>query len=325
MDRQLVESHTAPGQAILILGLGVGFFGLLSAFLIFIVAPQYEIEKQILLTLLGIGLLGFSYYSLQYYFRDVPKIFITTSKIIIKSPFKKREVMFHDLDKIELGQKSFMTFLFISWPMESTIIHTKTKEQIVIWDHYYENIGNIKRTLDRIMTKIQSGDFDLTNYANTYKPKLTTKDIHTNELLIEKFETYSGSRFLNFNGLIFWGMLSFSIIKFNYDNIFGFLFVNSIFYGLIGYQSNYFLVSDNYLQVKNHLWFWKKATFRLSDIKEIVIEMPHRLSYTARIILDNYSTSLHSAGSLKDGDWIKLMDKLESKGIKVRDDLYLRD
>jgi hypothetical protein len=84
-------------------------------------------------------------------------------------------------------------------------------------------------------------------------------------------------------------------------------------------------MSDNYLQVKNYLWFWKKTTYRLTDINEVILEIPGKLSESARIVLKNYSASLNPAGSLKNRHWIEFMDDLEKKGIKVRDELYLRD
>jgi hypothetical protein len=84
-------------------------------------------------------------------------------------------------------------------------------------------------------------------------------------------------------------------------------------------------MSDNYLQVKNYLWFWKRTTYRLIDIKEVILEVPGRMSESARVVLKNYSSSLNPAGSLKNKHWIELMEDLEKRGIKVRDELHLRD
>jgi hypothetical protein len=124
---------------------------------------------------------------------------------------------------------------------------------------------------------------------------------------------------------VFFGFLIFTLIKFDTDKIAVFFIVNGMFYGLMGYQSNYFLMSDNYLQVRNYLWFWKKTTYRLTDINEVILEIPGKLSESAIIVLKNYSTSLNPAGSLKDRHWIEFMEDLKKKGIKVRDELYLRD
>ena len=71
--------------------------------------------------------------------------------------------------------------------------------------------------------------------------------------------------------------------------------------------------------------FWKKTTYRLTDIHEVILEMPGKLPESARIVLKSYSTSLNPAGSLKTKDWIELMNDLEQRGVKIRDELYLRD
>lgn len=327
MDKKIVESHRDAAYALLIIGVSFGFFALLAAFMIFIVAPQYEIGKQIGLTLTGLGSFAFAIYSLVHYLRDVPKVIISTSRITVKSIFSTKEITFDDIEKIGLKQKTMLRYGGIfSRSMESTIIQTKQSGEIVLWDHYYENINKIKFVLDGIVKKIAQGE---TNFAELLiqKKRPTVKLIPIDDEIVmnEQFEEISGNRFLTFNSIVFWGFFAFSVSFFFHtknltNTIESFLFINGLMYGLMGYQSNYFLISDNYLQVKNHLWFWKKITYRLTDVREVIYEIPGKLSQSTRIVLNNYSADLHSAGSLKDEHWDKLRTDLEKRGVKVRDD-----
>jgi hypothetical protein len=326
MEKKIVESHRDVGQAILVIGTAVIFFGLLGTFIVFYIAAQYELPKRIFLTLLGLGSYSFSVLSLRHYLKDVPKIIISTSKITIKSLFTKREIPLADIEKVGLKQKSSMLFVYLPVDMESTMIQSKQFGEIIIWDHYYENINKLKFIIEKIANKVENGDLNFDELTNIKpRPKVTLDKLNSNDIRLERFKEYKGNIFLNFNSLVFFGFLIFTLIEFDTDKIGVFFVVNGMFYGLMGYQSNYFLMSDNYLQVRNYLWFWRKTTYRLTDINEVILEIPGKLSESARIVLKNYSTSLNPAGSLKNKHWIEFMDDLEKKGIQVRDELYLRD
>ena len=75
---------------------------------------------------------------------------------------------------------------------------------------------------------------------------------------------------------------------------------------------------NNYLIIKNTIWFWKRDIYLLTDIKEVVIETPHRLSTSLRIITTDYRDKLYPAGSLSDKTWKKMMEQLRNDKIKVR-------
>jgi hypothetical protein len=326
MDKKIVESHRDVGQAILIIGTAVVFFGFLGTFITFYIAPQYDLTKRIFLTLLGLGCYLFSILSLRHYLKEVPKVVISTSSITIKSLFTNIEIPLIDIEEVGLRQKTPLRFVYVSMPMESTIIKTKRHGEIVIWDQYYENINKLKFTIEKIDGKVKTGDLNFDELTTVKpRPKVVLDKLNPNDIRLEQFKEYKGNIFLNLNSVVFFGFLIFTLIKFDVDKIGVFLIVNGMFYGLMGYQSNYFLLSDNYLQVRNYLWFWKRTTYRLTDINEVILETPGKLSDSARIVLKNYSTSLNPGGSLKNRNWIELMDDLEKKGIKVRDELYLRD
>jgi hypothetical protein len=323
MEKKVVESHRDFAYGLLLIGVGFTFFALLGTFMIFMIAPKEQIGRQIMMTLLGLGSFAFAFYSLHHYLKDVPKIIVSTERIIIKSFYANKEIVFADIENIELGQKTLLPYGgFLSRSMESTIIYSKQFGKFVIWDHYYENISHLKAVLQKLSSLIKDGNSnfdDLTVRRKSANAKL--EPVILDDVMREDFQVISGNRFLNFMALCFWGMFLFSIYVFKIES---FILINGIFYGLIGYQSNYFLISNKYLQVRNHLWFWKRITYKLSNVKEVIYEFPGRMTQSARVVQVNFSTDLHPASSLKDEDWDALRNELEKRGVMVRDNTGIR-
>ena len=110
----------------------------------------------------------------------------------------------------------------------------------------------------------------------------------------------------------------YTLVTFTMDYIYAYIFFNSVFFGYVAVSANYFLLSDNYLQVRNYLWFWKRRTYRLNDIKEVNIVWTRRASTSARIIHLENSPISYKAGSLREKDWSNLMNDLERRGVKVQ-------
>jgi hypothetical protein len=204
-------------------------------------------------------------------------------------------------------------------PMESTSIMTKDFTETIIWDDNYRNIADIKFRLEKIKNGLKTGEF---------KPDLEEDPRRTPiDLRLKNFIEVKGNGFLNVNALIFWGFILFWLVMVgpklteNIGDIWLTILIVGFFFCLMGYQLNYYLLSDNYFQIRNHLWFWKRKTYRLIDLKEIVFEEPHRLSKSVRVRTTDYKTTLHPGGSLRDKHWLELRDNLERKGVEVRDEL----
>ena len=83
---------------------------------------------------------------------------------------------------------------------------------------------------------------------------------------------------------------------------------------------NYFEISERYLIVKNQNYLRKSKVFELSSIKEVVFEMAGKGPNSTRIISSNFDYNLYLAATLSDSMWLKMKLKLESKGIKVRNE-----
>jgi hypothetical protein len=58
----------------------------------------------------------------------------------------------------------------------------------------------------------------------------------------------------------------------------------------------------------------------LADIKEVVYETQGKQPNCMRIITNDFRNKLYPAGTLRDKTWLDLKDKLEKKGITVRNE-----
>lgn len=193
-----------------------------------------------MLLFVAFGAFAFSIYSLYYFLTNLPTIEITAQKITIKTVFKSRDIEYNDIQSIGLMRKSPMSFMWITMPMESTSIMTKDFTETIIWDDYYRNISDIKFRLEKIKNGLKTGEFnsDLDENAQS-----TPTDLR-----LENFIEVKGNGFLNVNALIFWGFIMFWLVMVgpklmeNNRGIWLTLLMIGFFYGLMGFQLNYYLL-----------------------------------------------------------------------------------
>ncbi|RYD59524.1 MAG: hypothetical protein EOP56_01275 [Sphingobacteriales bacterium] len=144
----------------------------------------------------------------------------------------------------------------------------------------------------------------------------------------EHFEKFKNSQFASFHGLLtlFFGFffLVIAIASVNLSMIFLVLFGALMFF-ILSMQMHFFKVSDKFLLVQNHNFFWRRKIYRLEDIKEAVFETQSKMPNSLRIITRDFKQGVYPAATLSDRTWLGLMDKLESKKIIVRDELAIRD
>jgi hypothetical protein len=82
----------------------------------------------------------------------------------------------------------------------------------------------------------------------------------------------------------------------------------------------YFEVSDNYLVIRNHNFFWIKKVYKIDQLKEIVFETREKLPYCLRVITKDFKSNFYPAGTLRHDDWLSLKDKIETYHVKVRNE-----
>jgi hypothetical protein len=313
-----VSSNPNIVQILVVFGAGGIVFVSLGTFIIFIVAPEYALNKQIGLTLIGLGFYTFSLFASIGYFKAAPSITVTLDEVSIKYINKTKTIKTEEIKTIRLSQKSYYRFLFFSVPMESTIIELKNGDSIVFWDFLYEQFGGVKNALN---LSIQPDKHEKLNEIRKSKRKI--ENVSSESLRSENFISLKGNGLLNFYGLVLVGMFGFLLYNLNNENYVRAIIIYPLIVLGSGFHLHYYRISDNYFQIKNHIWFWKTLTYKLEDIIEIIHEHPTNTPESIRVRLKNYyTTSLQPAGSYKDKHWKELKAELEKKNIKFRSEYY---
>jgi hypothetical protein len=209
-----------------------------------------------------------------------------------------------------------MPFKFIiTFPMEGTAILFNDGTEKILFDDMYSNSSEIKLFLERVVIKKQDFNHD------------SIKEISDDAIRFENEETFKGNQFTSLRGISLWGLIGF----------FGFLLISKwqspplgllIFFGAFGtfwfvlnsWLMHYFGLTKDYLIVRNHNFFWKVKIYRLTDIKEVVYETQGKQPNCMRIITNDFRNKLYPAGTLRDKTWLDLKDKLEAKGVTVRNE-----
>jgi len=306
--------------------MAVGLFGTFGVLSIFKLLADLDAGKPLTKTMFIVPIifLPFAIYLIYYLLSRFPQLTIDKTGITLSTIFKTKSYQWDVVKDIEITGKQFHKFLFVSMPIEATTIHLNDNSDIYLWVDYYRNKPELRVILDRANRILQANrqfsrlDF---NIDRTDFSKQLSTDSDGKE--------FNGNHFLSFNGLIFYGWLGFFSYLFIIQdhnpltNITGLIILPLVvisFPALFSYQMHYFIIGQNYLTIKNTIWFWKKDIYLLNDIKEVVIETPHRLSTSLRIITTDYRNKLYPAGSLSDTTWKEMMEQLRNDKIKVRNE-----
>lgn len=266
----------------------------------------------------------FVFYSIYYFLTYFPSYKIDKNGIEVSTIFKTKNYSWTEIRGIELTGKQPCKFLFVSMPVEATTIHLNDNSEIYLWVDYYRNKSELRVILDRANSILQ-GNRQFSRFDFNIDRPYFSKQIPTDN----DGKEFNGNHLLTFNGLIFYGWFGFFAYLFltgdrnPLNNVTGLLILPLVilsFPALFSYQMHYFIIGQNYLTIKNTIWFWKKDIYLLTDIKEVVIETPHRLSTSLRIITTDYRDKLYPAGSLNDTTWKEMMEQLRNDKIKVRNE-----
>ncbi len=313
-----VRSEPNIVQIFVILVAGGLFFILLGTFMIFMVAPDYPLNKQLGLTATGLGFYAFAITAAIHYFRSTPQVIVTLNELQIKHIFKSETIKSNEISEVLLNQKSLYKFLFVRMPMESTIVILKDGTSRIFWDFYYDGFGRVKNALN--LSIDPNKDEKLEELRS--KSKAIVKPIDS-ALASENFIDFKGNRLFNFYGLVLSVFLAYMLYSMNEENMVRGIVVFTILVGLSGYHLHYYRLSDNYFQVRNFIWFWKSKTYRIEDIQEIIHEHPHNTPESLRVRLKNFHTSnLQPAGSYRRKHWKELFKHLQRLNVKIRSEYY---
>jgi len=275
--------------------------------------------KIIFAVIFSIIISTFLYYFVKLSFDDSPIIKLDKDKI----SFDGLAYSLREIDKIEYTGKhrTEKHFLRINYG-EGARIYFKDGTTRTILDNTYSNTHEIKLYLKETVGK--------GGQTSTQKAKAEENLKNSTQ-----FQEYKGYQFLSFSGvyiLLIVGpaiyALLFKIEKLVMPNFLFFTIAILLWTILCSYFLHYFRLSANHLVIKNHNLFWKKDTYNLSDIKEVVFEASISARFGAtglRLITKDLKSKLYQADSLSNKKWLKLKSDLEKHGIRVRNECISRD
>jgi hypothetical protein len=266
----------------------------------------------------------FVLYSIYYFLTYFPSFKIDKNGIEVSTVFKTKNYSWTEIKEIQITGKQFSKFLFVSMPVEATTIQLKDNSEIYLWVDYYRNKSDLRVVLERANDILQGNKQFTRLDFNIIKPDFS-RQISTDN----QGQEFNGNHFLTFNGIIFYGWFGFftylilTIDRNPLNNMAGLIAMPLVLLSipaLLSYQMHYFVIEQDFLVIKNTIWFWKKDVYIHANIKEVVIETPHRLSTSLRVITTDFRDKLYPAGSLSDNTWREIIEQLRKEKIKVRNE-----
>jgi len=253
--------------------------------------------------------------SLPYaYWKHSPKITVDENYI----RFGNQEFYLEDIDHYDLTTKVPFRYI-IAVPMEGSTITFRNGTVKTFFDDMYANSWEIKSFLHRTINKTDYIPQPITNFEQSL-------------IESERKDVFKGNPFISFRGILLWGGIAMFIqvySKGNYEDnsagmLVAFLSVVLFWFFVHSWSMHYFNLTKDFLIIKNHNLLWRKRHVRLSDIEEVVIEVPEKQANTMRLITKDFKSSLYPAGTLRTQTWCDLIERLVEKGISVRNECISR-
>lgn len=225
--------------------------------------------------------------------------------------YNQIRIEFSDIRSVQLIGKVNMHF-FAPFPMNGIQIHLKNGENKILFDSFYSNIEEIKQCLEQLII--------LKKHFDPYR----IREIKAAEIKVSETLKYKGNQLFSFHGLALWlFVLLFSSILFLVEKDvpvfvnFIMLFVALLFFFLFSFFLNYFLISDEFIVVKNHNLLWKKRIIAFTDIKEVFIEEDGKWPKTLVVFTKDFRKHEFPASTLRKKQWFGLWRALARQKIRV--------
>lgn len=327
--KERISSRISIVPNIIIILVSVGLFGGIGGMLLLRFFEKLKTENIITWfnLIFPFFILVFIIYSFRYLIINFPKITLDKSGISFSTYLKTEFYSWNEIESIKITGKENLNFLFTSMPIEATTLNLKNGKRKYIWADNYSNISEIRILLDKAQ-KLLSED---KNEMSSLDFKINRNQKVLNEINFKNKIEFNGNHFLSANGLIFYGFMIFILFMFfqnptkminNYKALIFLLLIGTFMCGIFSSKMYYFIVTEKYIIVKNSIWFWFNKIYEIENIKELVIETPHKQSTSLRIITKDYHSKMYQAGSLRDITWTKLKDYLLKKDIQIRNETY---
>jgi len=91
---------------------------------------------------------------------------------------------------------------------------------------------------------------------------------------------------------------------------------------LFSYKLYYFILTDDQLIIRNHVFIWIQRTYNLNNIETFVIEQQYKQAIALKIIDKNLDCKAYQADSLKKRVWRELIKELEGRNFEVNNTAF---
>ena len=200
---------------------------------------------------------------------------VNEKEIVIKNVFSKKVIRIENIKNIILSEINDSYVILV----DRTRIQLKNDEIINLYSFKYQDFFKLKIILNFIDESIKNENIKLEKL--NLDPILSEKK----SLKIksdDKTKTFNFSHILSVTGIFFYGLVGvilyhfFSIETFNIYTILQILVIITFLILLFSNDMSYFIITDNYLIVKNSIRFWEKKYFDLNEIESINIHRHFR-------------------------------------------------
>ena len=309
-----IETQRHPLKFYATIVFGFLFLFALGSFTIFIglenEASDQSKHKHIVLPIMGSIVCLLAIWMVYSYWKNSPKITIDKNNVKIgNETFRLKSIK----DVMLTGKMPFR--FIIKFPMEGTAILFNDGREKILFDDMYSNSYEVKSFLEQVVINKQE-----------FKTN-TLKKVKKNELRFENTEKFKGNQFTSLRGISLWGLIGFFTILFigketsmKLGGVIFFSLLGTFWFLLHYWLMHYFELTRKFLIVRNHIFIWKTKIYDLSDIKEIVFETQGNQPNCMRIITNNFKNKLYPAGTLRDKTWLEMKKRLETRGVKVRNE-----
>jgi hypothetical protein len=255
-----------------------------------------------------------------------PEVTINREGILFKKLFSKKLYTWEEIIGIELsGKKRLYDQRYEV--MTITLSDHKTKH---IWmeNYIYKNNWALHQALTRAKTILDTNkNFNDLNFDNISSSQHWYSK---SEILSERFIKYSGNLYFSFFALACYFSLLFILVTFALYIIYSpdttiklamaafDLLILGIVY-ITTYNLYYFLLSDQYIVVKNCFRSWFLDVYKIDDLEEVILN-DFTVGTGVRIITKNYKMRSYRCYTIKDKTFERFKEDLLRKGIKVRDE-----
>lgn len=279
-----------------------------------------ELLEYIILLFTAITLIGCSAYSLINALRNSPSVLFNEDILMVREDI----YYWKDFASVSFNGQKPCKCIF-RYSMEGMTIQFADNKKVILFDYAYSNLWILKLFIKQVIVE------------KNKEMKLPQPHINQEELENEHFVAYKGNAIFSTKGIFYWciiAVLTFLYVQFyqtlhlsNYITegmaiLIGMTLFVLILITALTITMNYFLLSDRYLLIRNHILFWRKEIYAIKDICEATIENGFKKNkkFSLRLISNNFKYRFYPAWTLSQKTWQSFSNDLRRRDIKVRNE-----